>query len=680
MLVTIPERLSYVRILTTKDNIDKLLNELQDLGAVHTERIAELPEEDKRKIMIELETVKKLQNIVKSFESLIKIPILVEIKEIIKTSTLGEYVSKLLSKLSESYERAIVIENNLERLRQDLIEYRKLTQVLEIICNDPELRQLHLNDISFRGLIVSSVVLLGSESSIRDLERYIKSKNLEVYVIRRIRLSDERTIYIVAGSTYSIDDILFQIKKLNIEKISLPAKKVRPSEFLEEVRSKLKTLERMIRDTTENLEKLLSSIVQDIALAKIISRIWEDRINVLLSALAGDYLTAIEGWVPTSQLSFIIDKLYSSIKYVYVSKIDSSKEPPTKMKNPRPFKPFELITKIYGIPNYREWDPTPIISYSLMLFFGLMFADVVYGIIMFIIVNYVLERIGLVENPYSEGYLRFKRLLTVLSISSIAFGLLSNSYAGYSVVFRNGKVMFEMASGTSIQAILPILNPTFFLKIALIIGLVHVNIAHVFALIKFTRNKEKGELISKIGFFIAEIFGIPYVLHAFLNYQLPGTLGQYSSYLLYLTLVGLAMLIAGKFIAYRALGALFWLFDLTGLLGDVMSYTRLAGLGLATSLLAQNFNSLALGIAVGISNMIPIKLIGLIIGGIAAVIAMFFTNLLNITFGIIGAFIHSLRLCFVEFLPKFYEGDGKEFKPFMLRIERAIYIGPRSSV
>jgi len=140
------------------------------------------------------------------------------------------------------------------------------------------------------------------------------------------------------------------------------------------------------------------------------------------------------------------------------------------------------------------------------------------------------------------------------------------------------------------------------------------------------------------------------------------------------------MLIAGKFIAYRALGALFWLFDLTGLLGDVMSYTRLAGLGLATSLLAQNFNSLALDIMVGISNMVPIKLIGLIMGGIAAVIVMFFTNLLNITFGIIGAFIHSLRLCFVEFLPKFYEGDGREFKPFMLRIERAIYIGPRSSV
>jgi len=678
--VTVPERLAYVRILTPKDYADRLLSELQELGAVHTERIARLPEEDRKKIMGELEKVRKLQNIVDSLESLIKTPKLVEIKEAIRTSALSEYVSKLLDKLSKSYERAVTIENNLEKLQEDLAEHKKLVQVLNIICSDPELSQLYLSDISFRGVIVSSVVLMGGESSISDLERYISTKNLEVYVVRKIKVSEETVIYVLAGPTYSIDDILFQIGKLNIEKIALPAKRILPRDFLKEVEERVKLLEKMIKDATENLEKLLNSIVQDVALAKVVCDAWEDRINVLLSALAGDYLVAIEGWIPISQLSFFIDNLYAAIKYVYVSEVSTDKTPPTKMKNPRPFKPFEIITKIYGIPNYREWDPTPIITYSLMLFFGLMFADVIYGAIMFVIVNYVLERTGLVENPYSEGYVTFKRLLTALSISSMVFGFLSNSYAGYSIMFENGKVVFGLASGSSIQAILPILNPTFFLKMALIIGLVHINIAHVLALIKFIKNKERGELISKIGFFVAEVFGIPYVLHVFLNYQLPGILNQYSDYLLYPTLAGLAMLVAGKFITYKALGALFWLFDLTGLLGDVMSYTRLAGLGLATSLLAQNFNNLALDIAAGFSGMVPIKVVGLIVGGIMALIVMIFANLLNIAFGIIGAFIHSLRLCFVEFLPKFYEGDGREFRPFMFKVERAIYVGPRSSV
>ncbi len=680
MLVTVPERLAYVRILTPKDYADKLLSELQELGAVHTERVAKLPEEDKKKIMGELEKIRKLQNIVDSFESLIKTPKLVEIKETIRTSALSEYVSELLDKLSKSYERAVTIENNLEKMQEDLAEHKKLVQVLNAICSDPELSQLHLSDISFRGLIVSSVALLGSESSIRDLERYISSKNLEIYVIRKIRVSEETTIYVLAGPTYSIDDVLFQIGKLNIEKIALPAKRIRPCDFLNEVKERVKTLEQMIKDASENLEKLLSSIIQDIALAKIVSKAWEDRINVFLSALAGDYLIAIEGWVPISQLSFLTDRLYTAVKYVYVSEVNTDKKPPTKMKNPRPFKPFELITKIYGIPNYREWDPTPIITYSLMLFFGLMFADVIYGAIMFIIVNYILERTGLIENPYSEGYVTFKKLLTALSISSMIFGFLSNSYAGYSIIFEDGKITFGVASGPNIQAILPILNPTFFLKISLIIGLIHINIAHAFALIKYIKNKKKGELISKIGFFIAEVFGIPYVLHVFLNYQLPGILNQYSDYLLYPTLVGLAMLVAGKLITYKALGALFWLFDLTGLLGDVMSYTRLAGLGLATTLLAQNFNNLALGIVTGLSGMIPIKVVGLIVGGIAALVVMIFANLLNIAFGIIGAFVHSLRLCFVEFLPKFYEGDGREFKPFMFKVEKVVYVGPGSSV
>jgi len=186
-----------------------------------------------------------------------------------------------------------------------------------------------------------------------------------------------------------------------------------------------------------------------------------------------------------------------------------------------------------------------------------------------------------------------------------------------------------------------------------------------------------GDFISKVGFFIAEVFGIPYVLNTFIGVKLPGILGLHPEYLLYGALAGLGILIAGKFIAYRGLAILFWLFDITGLLGDVMSYTRIAGIGLATTLLAQNFNSIALSIASSMGYLIPVKILGLITGVLVSIIIMFLANLLNLAFGVLGAFIHSLRLCFVEFLPKFYEGEGREFKPLAIRIERAVIVGRR---
>ena len=678
MLITTPERLAYVRVLTIKDSANALLNELQSLGVIHPERVAKIPEEDRVRLQRELEGLRKLESIVTNFETLIKKPKLVEVKEVIEAADLGKYVKDLLERLSRAYEKVTTIESNLERLKEDLAEHQRLMLVLRAISSDPELGTKYLDDISFQGLIVSSAILLGSESGFKGLEGLIRDKGLDIYIIRRLQLNEDTYTYIIAGPTYCVEEVVFQAKKFNVVRVAIPSKHVKVKEFLRDVEARVNLIKQMIRDATDNLNKLLSTAVNDIAIAKIVSKLWGERVNVLLEGLAGDYLVAIEGWVPVAQLLPLENQLYSKLKYVYVAKVNTKANPPTKMRNPKLLRPFEMITKIYGIPNYKEWDPTPIISYSLLLFFGLMFADVVYGVVMFIIVNFILERTGLIDNPYSEGYLTFKRMLTFLSVSSMLFGFLSNSYAGYSIILSDSGITLKVSTGAVSQSILPILNPMFFIKLALIIGLVHINIAHSISMAKFIKERNKGAILSKAGFFIAEAFGIPYVLYAFLKYQLPGLTPQSYNYMFYGALTGLALLIAGKFVTYRALGALFWLFDLTGFLGDVMSYTRLAGLGLATSLLAQSFNSLALGVAAALQAYIPIAVVGLVVGSLLALVVAVLANLLNVTFGIIGAFIHSLRLCFVEFLPKFYEGNGREFQPFSLKVERAVYVGSAS--
>jgi V/A-type H+-transporting ATPase subunit I len=215
-------------------------------------------------------------------------------------------------------------------------------------------------------------------------------------------------------------------------------------------------------------------------------------------------------------------------------------------------------------------------------------------------------------------------------------------------------------------------DPVTFIVIGIAIGLVHVNIAHLMALIKGIKGKEKGVVPNKIGLFMLQIFGIPYICHSLLNIELlPLSAATYSVFL-YVLLGSIVLIVASSFMIRGGLGGIFWLFDITGLLGDVMSYCRIAGVSLATLYLAQCFNM----IADMVSGMMP-GAIGGIIGVILAIIVLLFTHALNLFLAGLASFIHSLRLCFVEFLMKFYEGDGRAYTPFRLRRRTAVTTGGR---
>ncbi|MGC8975591.1 MAG: V-type ATP synthase subunit I, partial [Thermoprotei archaeon] len=107
--------------------------------------------------------------------------------------------------------------------------------------------------------------------------------------------------------------------------------------------------------------------------------------------------------------------------------------------------------------------------------------------------------------------------------------------------------------------------------------------------------------------------------------------------------------------------------------GDVLSYSRIAGLGIATYVMAVNFNKLSLSVYEYFSGSVPF--VGTVLGLVIMLAVAVFMNMFNLVFGTIGGFVHSMRLCFVEFLPKWYEGNGREFTPFTLKIEKHVTLG-----
>jgi V/A-type H+-transporting ATPase subunit I len=123
------------------------------------------------------------------------------------------------------------------------------------------------------------------------------------------------------------------------------------------------------------------------------------------------------------------------------------------------------------------------------------------------------------------------------------------------------------------------------------------------------------------------------------------------------------------------LGAIMWLFDITGILGDIMSYARIAGVGLATYYLAIVFNML--GPLFG--NLLPFSgMVGVIAGGALSVFILVIGHAVNLLLSVLTGFIHSLRLCFVEFLFKFYEGGGRTYRPFKFIKRPVVLVGAKS--
>jgi V/A-type H+-transporting ATPase subunit I len=393
-----------------------------------------------------------------------------------------------------------------------------------------------------------------------------------------------------------------------------------------------------------------------------------ERLAVLAKASEARYVTLIEGWIPETSTEDTISEIKDKVDYVFINtqRPQKAEEPPTKFRNFRPFKPFQVVVKLFGVPQYREWDPTPIISYFFPFFFGLMMNDVAYSLILLLFANRGLKMF--VDDPETEGFKLFQRMLYISGGVGLVFGLLTGSYFG-NIIQLFG--IESLALAKSIESLLG--DPIWFIILSIVIGLIHVNIAHVLTLIKGAKTRSKGTVVSKLGLFLLEIGAIPVIIHYLLHVDIPILPDQAYPILLFVAAAGLLLIIVSYLRMNGVLlGGIFSLSEVTGILGDVMSYCRLAGVGLATYYLAYSFNLMA----TILPDLIP-GTIRVVAGPLLAVLILLLGHIINAALSGISCFVHSLRLCFVEFLLKFYEGGGREYNPFRLKT-RPAFVKARS--
>ncbi|KGR72799.1 V-type ATP synthase subunit I [Streptococcus phocae subsp. salmonis] len=350
------------------------------------------------------------------------------------------------------------------------------------------------------------------------------------------------------------------------------------------------------------------------------------------------HLVALEGWVEACHLGKLrqmIARRFGDAIYVKDSEVPKEdwEQVPIKLRNHALVEPFELVTEMYALPKYHEKDPTPFLAPFYFTFFGMMVADLGYGVLL-----YLLTALALRAFTLSKESRRSLKFFNLLGISVAIWGLIYGSAFGFELPVALLSTKSDIIS-------------------IIILSLVFGFVTLIFGLLlggfqKYRMKDYAGAYHS--GF--AWVFILIGILLLILGNVLPGFayLTVIGKFLAIVNVVGilLASVIQSKGLSGLGSG-LYNLYGASAFLGDMVSFTRLMALGLSGASIGSAFNMI-----VGIFPPIGRFSIGIIV--------FILLHMINLFLSMLSGYVHGARLIFVEFFGKFYEGGGKAFAPFTL--------------
>lgn len=355
----------------------------------------------------------------------------------------------------------------------------------------------------------------------------------------------------------------------------------------------------------------------------------------------------IEGWVRARDAASLERNLSEKFDEtaIFFREPAEDEDPPIYLENKKLFVPFEFVTTLYGRPNYKEIDPTPLLAPFFVLFFAMCLTDAGYGATLAAV-----SGLAIMKLKPRGGLGKLLKVLFYGGIVTAVVGFVTGGVFGISL---------ESAPDYIKQFIVidPLKEPMKMLNIAFLIGVVHILFGMGIRMVSnFKSHNLQDALFDDLAWILFIIALAPLGYMGILGGKVPPVIVLQAKRAS-LVLAGVIFLTGGrkeKNIIKRILKGVIGFYDIVGYFGDVLSYARLLALGLATSAIAIAVN--------GIAKMV----LGLpfYTGYVAAVIVLVMGHLFNMAVNTLGAFVHSGRLQYLEFFSKFFTGGGKGFKPF----------------
>ncbi len=442
-------------------------------------------------------------------------------------------------------------------------------------------------------------------------------------------------------------------------KPSSPVQKI-PEEYKKDLEAEIAKAQEQAKQLESELAECAVSR-QDLELISDYYRTRAEKYRILGEIPQTASTFAISGYVPAAKADAIVKELSEHYGAAAETEgIKEEEEPPVLLHNNRFSESVEGVLASFGLPAKGEIDPTFFTSIFYVFLFGLMLSDAAYGLIVSLACGIVLLKFPRMETNLRKSV----QLFFWCGLSTLFWGVLFGGYFGDAL-----DVISETFFGhkISIPALwfVPLNEPMRMLLYSMLFGVIHLFTGLALKGYMYIRDHKYMDFVCDVIFWYMLLLGligllIPSSMFAGIagkQIVFPAALNAAAKWSAILGAVGIVLFSgrSSKNPALRiALGA-YDLYNITGWLSDVLSYSRLLALGLATGVIASVVNQMG-------------SMGGKSIGGVILFIIVFVIgHVFNMAINLLGAYVHTCRLQYVEFFGKFYEGGGKPFEPFKLK-------------
>ncbi len=469
--------------------------------------------------------------------------------------------------------------------------------------------------------------------------------------IQQIGAANNKYACLIVCLNFNINEVQKLLRSVEFEPVSFESMTGTVAELISEHTGKLNETTRQLEGRYEKAVSLSKNLLK----FEILHDHYENLLNreqAKGTAPATEHTVLLEGWVKKADFPRL-EKIVSGFGASSLTKIEPAEdeEVPVEIENKNYIRPFESITRLYGMPQHYNIDPTLFLTPFFMLFFALCLTDAGYGLVMIALILYLIKKM--------QGDKKMMRMFIFCSAATVVAGALTGGWFGDAIQqfipslepLRNKMVLFD-----------PFKKPMIFFGLSLALGYIQILTG---LLIAFGHNLKRKDyiaavcdqltwlvMLNSIVIFLASKFGV-----------IPAEVGKFFGVLALVPAVTIVLFSErqGGWAGRIGMGA-YNLFSAIFYLGDILSYVRLMALGMVTAGFAMAINQIA-------TIVKPVPYIGIIL----AVIILAGGHLFNTAMSALSAFVHTLRLQFVEFFPKFFVGGGKLFEPLNKKYKH-IYI------
>ncbi|MBE6701054.1 MAG: V-type ATP synthase subunit I [Ruminococcaceae bacterium] len=604
-----------VSVVCMKEDRDKLLTSLQhselimitssEEGLLGSDTLSSRRQTKIAELLKELDKYSKKKGLFNSTD--------VELKDFEKIS---DKDVELCEELEEKFSKKENLSSSLTKLKEKNLKFsgwESLTSDLSLLSNTKY-------SVILTGVFPVNKYEVFKETSFETELSFVKVSADEkvVRVILTFLKEDEQSVRNILA-TYSFEEVVLPVKTGTIkeEKEKTEKEIIKTEELLNKVNSEI---EDIAKSSRVDLETLFEKF-----------RARAERSEVRLLETVETVL--VEGFVKeadTENLKKVIGEAVDVFDAEFYDP-EEDEEVPTALNNGKFTSQFESITEMFNAPSYKGFDPNAVMAPWYWIIFGMMMGDAGYGLMMAVLI-FLAKKI---MKPKGST----EKLMNVLfysSFTTIIFGVLFGSYFGEELI-------------PSVLPFTAMEDPVKMLLVTIVVGVLHIFTGMI---VKIVLNVKAGHIADAIFdqvSWMMIIAGIGLIFIAPL--QKVGMVIAIVGALIVLFTAGRSK----KGVVGKAVGGLVGLYGITSYFSDILSYSRILALGLATGVVGMVMNMLA--------GMIQGNIIGFILSLVIYVVGHVF----NLVLGLLSAYVHDCRLQYIEFYGKFYEGGGKPFRPFKIR-------------